>query len=142
MGQGAFSRSYQQVGCKMRLVLLLLLVLALPAQTLPPTHSIVYKAKQAAYNKNYSVPNPASHFTSLDPLTTYGVGIIWCGATALIIKAARHGEIPLMEAWVIVASCVVPVLGGYLVRRWAAKHLEWNKLKPPVWRYDPGRVEW
>ena len=105
---------------------------------------LVRSAKRLAVERDYSVPSPIGHFTAIEAATAYGLGTVWCGATALIIASARHGELPLMRAWEIVANCVLPVVGGYAVRQWAKRHPEWTSknfgLKP--WKYDPGRTDW
>src|SRR5262245_42579612 len=61
---------------------------------------------------------PVSHFA----------GLPWCvGGSALIKMARVERRLTNGETWTIVGSCMVPVVGGYIVRHAWGDSPAWNE---------------
>lgn len=86
----------------------------------------------ASVRKNWhpSLPNPA-HLTSMSIIPAYLFGVPWCFATATMIATVNlKRELKTSEAWQILGSCVVPVLGGFAMRELFKNHPEWDVPQP------------
>jgi hypothetical protein len=60
--------------------------------------------------------------------TSHFVGLPWCiGGTTLIKMIHVERRLTNGESWVIIGSCVVPVVGGYVVKRVWDTHPLWNE---------------
>ena len=90
-------------------------------------------------NWHPALPNPAQ-LASLSMRQTYVVGLPWCWATATMLASVTlRRELTLREAHMIFASCVLPIIGGYLVGLAFDRHPEWERLPLPLpWGYDAG----
>jgi hypothetical protein len=70
------------------------------------------KVKAKIKEMHHGLPNPL-YLTRIHGLLFHGVGVIWCPATGVMIATVTlKRELTEIEAWKIIGSCVVPVLGG------------------------------
>jgi hypothetical protein len=86
-------------------------------------------------NVHPGIPNP-SGLAHLSGGLYYGTGVITCAATApMIFNAVMRREPTLGEAWSMFGNCVLPVVGGFIVRSlWRP---EWDLLPTETVHYDP-----
>lgn len=83
-----------------------------------------------------SLPNPIQDVlgypTTLAALGRYYVvGVPWCSASSLMVATViLRRELKRSEAYAIVASCVVPIIGGMVVNHLFAKHPELDVITP------------
>jgi hypothetical protein len=88
----------------------------------------------ATIKKNHhpGLPNPA-HLTSMPAIPAYVFGVPWCAATAtMMATVVLNRELKTSEAWQILGSCVVPVLGGLAMRELFKNHPEWDAPQPTI----------
>lgn len=72
------------------------------------------------------VPSP-TYFTKLTTVPAYGLGVVWCGASALMLGTVIvRRELTTAEAWTIAAGCVLPVIGSLIMKRLFELHPTWN----------------
>ena len=86
----------------------------------------------AKVKKNWhpGLPSPA-HLTSMSIIPAYVMGVPWCAATGTIIATVvLNRELKTSEAWQIFGSCVVPILGGFVMRDLFKGHPEWDMPQP------------
>ena len=58
----------------------------------------------------------------------YAVGLPFCvGGTALVKMARVERRLTYGESWTVLGSCVVPVVGGYLVKRTFSDSPLWDQ---------------
>jgi hypothetical protein len=81
-----------------------------------------------------SVPNPA-RLTELPIADVYVLGLVACFALKPMLSSAiKRRELTLKEAYESVAGCVLPFIGGWLVRRYFPE--AWNALPTERWERD------
>src|ERR1035437_7541827 len=109
-----------------RFVIVLIGLLILASQAMARDGAIVTVKK----NLHLGLLNPAT-LTSMSIIPVYISGIPWCFATATIITTITlNRELKTSEAWQIFGSCIVPVLGGFIMQELFKGHPEWDVPQP------------
>jgi len=101
--------------------------------------SIACAEPAAARLRDKVVPPTGNPFNlvELDPLAAYGLGVVFCMAVKPMLSSAIKGrELTLKEAHEAVAGCILPIVGGWLVRSYFPE--SWNKLPTRRWERDMG----
>lgn len=85
----------------------------------------------------FGPPNPARLIEGIGPVEAFLIGIPFCMAVKPIISSAIKGrELTLKEAYEAVAGCLLPFVGGWIVRRTFPER--WNNLPMRRWERDFG----
>lgn len=68
----------------------------------------------------------------------YAIGFPWCAATTVMVASAIYRRpLKLSEAWTMTGSCILPIVGGLLIKRAFDAHPEWDNLPTTITPYDP-----
>lgn len=105
-------------------------------------HAAPVKKKHSPLSEIHpSIPSPIS-LTPTPFIQGYIIGIPWCAATSVIIDAAMHTnrELTTEEAMSLTASCFLPFVGGWLVKKAFQAHPEWNYVYLPRYRTPQEKV--
>jgi hypothetical protein len=81
----------------------------------------------------YAVRNHGGGFKRVTPLAAWGLTTVGCMAlTPLVSGIVVQRELTRREVHVMLASCIVPFIGGWVMDAYFDRHPERDSVPPPV----------